>query len=97
MKSLEESLVQEAREDIKAVKECLASIDKNLTIAVTELQNQRKDLNKLREDHDALSQQVQGHDKHISGVGYVFKTVTIVCAVIVGIFEIIPIIRDLIK
>lgn len=97
MKSLEEALVQEAREDIKAVKESLSSIDKNLTIAVTELQNQRKDLDKLRQDHDALSEQVQGHDRHISGVGYVFKAITIACALIVGVFELIPIIKDLIK
>lgn len=74
-------LFHEARQDIKDIKSSLASMDKNLSLAVLQLQGQKDSIAKLEDT-------VQAHDKHVSLVNTIVKFTVVLVSTVLSVLKI---------
>lgn len=92
-----EQLVLEARDELRAMKDHLANMDKNLAVAIHEMQVQRRDLDQQKKDQDDMNDKITKHEKHITVVNSAFKFMTILGGVLVFAFEAVPFIQNFLK
>jgi hypothetical protein len=85
-----DDLLKETREDVKDIKETLINVDKNLSLAIVELSNQKE----LLQKHVVI---LAIHEKHVETAKTTIKIMAFFGALIITLLKVVPGIQALLR
>jgi peptidoglycan hydrolase CwlO-like protein len=90
-------LLQETRQDVKEMKESVASIDKNVAVLIEAFKAEKERRDTMEETISTNKTKIESLEKHVDMEKTIYKVLGVIGIIILFFIEVVPFVQSLLK